>query len=115
MGGDEFLDRRHSPDGYGPALQSAVTSAPASPAWQGVSETMRSILRECAADSYCSCSSRNRYMQPAQPLDPYFTAIKMFGSWSGERGFPSAEDFPGGRLPLVLTNGKSSTINDDPN
>merc|ERR1712187_418281 len=35
-------------------------------------------------------------------------------AWASQRSFPSAADFPGGKIPKTLESRATSTINDDP-
>ncbi|CAK0798361.1 unnamed protein product, partial [Prorocentrum cordatum] len=127
--GETFVDRRSFPGGYSaPWRATAQPAAPDAGAESGpvvdaqaqpgrnASEAMRAAFAGLPANDgpYCECADWDFYVSPATPQDPFFEAIRTFGQWAGEAGFPSRADFPGGRLPQVLESRKSSTINDDP-
>jgi len=123
--GEMFVDRRHFPEGYGPSWDASVlpaSSARSTELFTGLSartsETAGWVMEHSPppeGGSYCLCSSWDRYANPSTPCDPYFTAAKTFMTWANENSFPSARDFPGGRLPKLLESTATSTIHDDPN
>jgi len=122
--GDSFIDRRHLPHGYGESCDTkplarrwADAKSCSSQVSARFSESTALLVQKLELVDrlqFCLCDARNRYVMPAEPRDPYFSAAKTFSSWASENSFPSLDDFPGRVLPKILESTATSTIHDNP-